>query len=197
MGVEGVILAAGLSSRAENYKMALDLGGETVIERCVKGMYSSCSRIIVVVGHKAEIIKEILNKYSKVELIYNKEYQQGMFTSVKEGLKRVKEDRFFFTPGDYPLISTEVYDKMLQIGGDIIIPTYKGRKGHPILMKKSTADEIFIRKELTNLREFINYKGFTAVQVEDGGILMDIDTVEDYLKAKDTFIERGVKLEYK
>lgn len=187
MGVEGVILAAGLSSRAGSYKMTLDVMGETVIERCVKGMYETCSRIIVVVGYKAEIIKSILDKYSKVELVYNKDYEQGMFSSVKEGFKQVKEDRFFFTPGDYPCIDSDVYRQLLKVSGDIIIPTYNNKKGHPVLIAKKVIDEILRQDDFFNLRDYINYKGYKAVPVEEEGILMDIDTAEDYLKVKDAF----------
>lgn len=182
--MEGVILAAGFSSRAGSYKMALEINGETVIERCVKGMYCICSRIIVVVGYKAQVIKEILDEYPKVEIVYNRDYEEGMFSSVKEGFKYVQQDRFFFIPGDYPLVNKKVYKTLSDVSGDIIIPTYNGRKGHPVLISRNIAEELLRNKEFTNLRDFINYKGFIAVPVEDEGILIDIDTSEDYLKAK-------------
>lgn len=181
MGVEGVVLAAGFSSRAGTYKMALDLDGKTVIERCIESMYDVCSRIIVVGGFKIEIIMNILNKYPKVEIVLNKDYKAGMFSSVKEAIKHVKEERFFFTPGDYAAINKEVYESMLKAEGDIIIPTHKGRKGHPVLMNSCYIGEI-LNGEYSNLKEFINSKGYNTLEVQDKGILMDIDTMEEYKK---------------
>ncbi|GIM29266.1 hypothetical protein CPJCM30710_19320 [Clostridium polyendosporum] len=187
MEVEGVILAAGFSSRAGTYKMTLEINGETVIERCVKSMYDVCSRIIVVGGYRKEVIKEILDKYSKVEVVYNNAYEQGMFTSAIEGFKYIKEEKIFFTPGDYPLISKDVYDTLLKASGDIIIPSYNGKKGHPVLMKKCIVQELLQSTRFSTLKDFINSKGFVKVDVDEEGILIDIDTMEDYLKAKNIF----------
>lgn len=191
MKVEGVILAAGFSSRAGTYKMALEINGETVIERCVKSMYDICSRIIVVAGYRKEVIKEILDKYSKVEVVYNNAYEQGMFTSIIEGFKYIKEEKVFFTPGDYPLISKDVYSTLLKVTGDIIIPSYNGRKGHPVLMKKCIVKELLQSTKFSTLKDFINSKGFVKVNVNEEGILIDIDTMEDYLNVKNIFVQNG------
>ena len=123
MAVDAVVLAAGLSSRVGTYKMALDIHGKTVIERCIEGMYDICENIIVVGGYKVENIITILAKYEKVHVVFNKDYKLGMFSSVKEGIRHVKEEKFFFTPGDYPLVSIEVYETLLRASGEIIIFT--------------------------------------------------------------------------
>ena len=62
MGVEGVILAAGLSRRSGRFKMTLPLGERTVIEHCVAGMAGAVSRIVVVVGWQASRLQELLVK---------------------------------------------------------------------------------------------------------------------------------------
>lgn len=182
MKIEGIVLAAGLSSRAGTNKLILDVGGKTVIERCIDGMYDICSRIIVVSGHRAGEIEYILNKYSKVELVYNANYLEGMFSSVKEGLRHIKEDRFFLIPGDHPVVGKSVYNIMEKSDGDILVPLYRGRKGHPILMKSSLIIELLRDSSCYTLRDFIHKRGFTRIDVEEPGILMDIDTMGDYEK---------------
>lgn len=82
MIIEGIIPAAGFSSRAGTYKLALELKGKSVIERCIEGMYNTCSKIIVVGGYNIEKLAPVLDKYSKIKLIYNENYQSGMFSSV-------------------------------------------------------------------------------------------------------------------
>jgi molybdenum cofactor cytidylyltransferase len=183
VGIEGIILAAGFSKRAGAYKMTLDIGGKTLIENCIEGMYNVCSRIIIVGGYGFENILRITDKYPKTELVLNVNYRDGMYSSVKKGLEYIKGECFFLTPGDYPAIHTDVYESMLDTDGEIVIPTYKGEKGHPVLMKSYLVKEICQNSAYSNLQEFIGSKGFMTVEVQDRGILMDVDTMEDYKKA--------------
>ena len=178
--IEAVILAAGYSSRAEAFKLELDLGGKTVIERCIEGISPFCTRIIVVGGYQIEKIEAILGKYPQIEIVVNKRYAEGMFTSVKEGMRHVRGERFFFTPGDYPLIRREVCERLLTQDGEIVIPVFDGHKGHPVLFAGRLAGEILLMADTANLRDFIYQKGFQTIAVGDKGVLIDLDTQEDY-----------------
>jgi Uncharacterized MobA-related protein len=178
--IEAVILAAGYSSRAEAFKLELDLYGKTVMERCIEAISPFCTRMIVVGGYKIEKIAAILEKYSRVEIVVNCRYNEGMFTSVKEGIRHVRGERFFFTPGDYPLIRREVCERLLAQEGEIVIPVFNGQKGHPVLFSGRLAREILQMADTANLRDYINQKGFKALTVEDEGVLTDLDTQEDY-----------------
>lgn len=181
--IEGIILAAGYSSRAKSFKMTLPLDGKTVLENCLQGMIDFCDKIIVVGGYQVEKIIPIVKAYPQVELVYNEYYSKGMFSSVKKGLRYITSKRFFLTPGDYPAISKDTYRIMLNTAGEIVVPVFNSQRGHPVLLASYLIPEISQRE--SNLKEFINTKGFTAVSVQDEGILLDIDTWEDYLKIKD------------
>lgn len=180
MKTEGIILAAGLSSRAGTNKLILDIGGKTVIEQCILGMYDVCSRIIVIGGSRIEDIKNILDKYPKVELIYNPDYPDGMFSSVRKGLINIREEKFFLIPGDYPVVEKETYKKMVNIDEDIVIPVYNGKRGHPLLMKSYLIKELLEDESCKTLRDFIGRQDISFIDVDDPGILMDIDTMENY-----------------
>ncbi|MBC2580378.1 NTP transferase domain-containing protein [Clostridium sp. DJ247] len=182
MEVEGIVLAAGFSSRAGTFKMALDFNGKTVIENCVGNMKRCCSRVYVIGGYKIEIIENILKDYEDVYVVFNENYVEGMLSSVKKGISSLRGDKFFFTPGDYPIINSETYKSLLKVQGDITIPTFQGRKGHPVLMKTVLAKELLENHSFESMKDFINSKGFKTVDVPDKGILMDIDTMEDYRK---------------
>ena len=177
---DGVVLSAGLSTRANAYKMTLKIGGKTLIENCIENMYDYCAKIIVVGGFKIEKIESLVCKYSKVELVYNKNYNEGMFSSVKKGLSHVIGEKFFLTPGDYPLISSNVYKSLQQTECNIAIPSYNGIRGHPVLIKSGFISEICTNPGYNSLRDFINSRSYTIVDVSDIGILLDIDTEEDY-----------------
>jgi len=194
MTVEGVIAAGGLSSRMGVHKLLLDLGGVTLIEKCLKAMYDQCERIIVVGGYNVSSIEKIMRKYSRVEVVFNPDYQQGMFSSVKEGCKHVRAARFFFTPADYPMIKKSTYTNLLAVNGDIVLPSYQGLTGHPVLMQTTLIKEL-LSKDYANLRNFIISKSFIKIELNDPGVLIDVDTMEDYLKVK-RMLESGVKRLY-
>jgi len=178
--VEGVVLAAGLSSRSGQYKMTLPLDDKTVIEKSIEGMYGLVSRIIVVVGWKAEQVQSLLAAYPKVECVLNQDFRAGMFSSVKVGVAQVRAPRFFLLPGDHPLIGPGVYTQMLAVTGDIVIPTFGGRRGHPVLFSRRLIPGILRYPSNGALRDYIHSQEHMEVEVGQEGILTDIDTLEDY-----------------
>jgi len=189
--IDGIILAAGFSSRTGAFKMELQLGEKTLIQHVIDEMKDLCSRVIVVAGYKKERIIELTKGYANLEVVFNPRYPEGMFTSVKEGVKHVKSSWFFLTPGDYPLITKSIYQKLVEARGesdqDIFIPVFNGRKGHPILVKSDLVKELLEEPDDSNLRKFIHRKGFTSVEADDDAILVDIDTMEDYHRAKQKY----------
>jgi len=178
--VEGIILAAGFSRRAGVWKMALPIKGRTVIERAIMGMYPVVNRIIVVGGYNFKNLLKIIEKYEKVFPVYNENFPLGMFTSVQKGVEKVSGDRFFILPGDIPLVKPSTYKYMLEQEGDIIVPVYEGRKGHPVLLSYAMKELLLDEERGSNLKAFINRMGFKKVIVDDPFIRMDIDTLEDY-----------------
>jgi molybdenum cofactor cytidylyltransferase len=189
--VDGIILAAGFSSRTGVFKMGLQWGEKILIQRVIDEMKELCWRVIVVAGYKKEKIIQLTEGYSNLEVVFNLRFSEGMFTSVKEGVKHVKSPWFFLTPGDYPLITKAIYQKLLdarcESGQCVFIPVFNGRKGHPILVKSDLVKELVEEPDDSNLRKFINRKGFKAVEVDNDAILVDIDTMEDYQRAKQKY----------
>jgi molybdenum cofactor cytidylyltransferase len=189
--IDGIILAAGFSSRTGAFKMELQWGEKKMIQHVIDEMKALCSRVIVVAGYKKERIIELTKEYVNLEVVFNPRYTEGMFTSVKEGVKHIKSPWFFLTPGDYPLITKSIYQKLLEARCEsdqcVFIPVFNGRKGHPILVKSDLVKELLVEPEDSNLRKFIHRKGFTPVEVDEDAILVDIDTMEDYQRAKEKY----------
>lgn len=187
MTVDGIILAAGLSSRMGKCKMLLEVGGKTIIESCVNSMYDYCSHIIVVSGYNHTIIKELLKPYKKVTVVFNKNYLEGMFSSVKIGIKKIRGDRFFLIPGDYPLIRKDTYKELIRCKAGIVIATYNGKQGHPILVDSRLIYDVLENTSYESMRDFIKMHDSTCIEVMDEGILMDVDTPYDYEKVMSVY----------
>lgn len=193
MEVEGIILAAGLSTRAKEFKMTLAFNGKTIIENTIDNMLETCSKIYVIGGYQIEVLQPIVQRYSRVILVNNQDYLTGMYSSVKKGMSCITTERFFFTPGDYPLILPEVYQSMLRVAAPVVIPTYKGRKGHPVLFDQAIARSVLLDQKSCSLRDVIQQHEKALVEVDCRGILMDLDTIEDY-KLLLNQLDKGVRV---
>ncbi|HBL37425.1 MAG TPA: molybdopterin-guanine dinucleotide biosynthesis protein A [Firmicutes bacterium] len=187
---EGVIIAAGYSSRAEGWKPGFRLGGKTLIDHCIEGMYPFCSRIVVVGGYRFTALARIVEKYERVELCYNRHFEAGMFSSVVAGFQQMRKPGFFYLPGDVPLVSQGVYAKLLQAKGEIVIPAVRGMTGHPVLFRQTDVKKTLRAFSYQSLREYINSQPHTIVDVHDPGILSDLDTPEDYRQMLKRFESR-------
>lgn len=174
-----MVLAAGFSSRAGTFKMTCELAGKTVIERCIDGMYDLCDRVIVVGGYRIGALSFLINRYRRLKIIYNEDYVSGMFSSVRCGLLDASAGRVFVTPGDYPLIGPLVYKAMLDTDGEIVLPSYLGCTGHPALLARSAVERL-LYGDWDNLHAFIEDTAYTTVAVNEPGILIDLDTPEDF-----------------
>lgn len=185
MNTEGIILAAGLSTRMGVSKLELPLGDKTVIEQTVCSMLQFCSKIILVCGKQIDSLQKLMLPYPKVQAIYNENFEQGMFTSVQKGVATITADSFFLLPGDYPLIAPSTFTALLSAGekypdAAVFIPRFKQSKGHPILLRKGLINTILKAPPDTTLRHVLVSQKTIFVAVDDEGILRDIDTREDY-----------------
>lgn len=179
MDCEAVVAAAGFSSRADGYKMGFDLGGKPVLCRTVEALLPVCARVYVVSGYRAEEIEALAAGYADVQVVYNPDFALGMFSSVRAGAARVRAPRFFFTPGDCPLITTAVCRALLDTPGEVVQPVYSGRKGHPVLLAGALAEEIGAEPADSNLRAVLRRHTCATVPVDEPGVLLDLDTQED------------------
>ncbi|HPJ20898.1 MAG TPA: nucleotidyltransferase family protein [Clostridia bacterium] len=183
MQYDSVVLAAGYSSRAGSDKMAMTIGGSTVLGRVLDTLTEICGQIVVVAGHHRESTALIIKKYPNVTMVVNEDYDSGMFSSVKRGVSEMNHD-FFLVPGDYPLIGKETYHKLMDGTGEMIVPVYNGRKGHPVLIRQNLIAPLLREPIDSNLKVFRDMQNVEYIDVDDEGILLDVDTPEDLFEIR-------------
>lgn len=189
--LEGLVLAAGLSTRSGSYKMELMFGEFSLLQQCIKSIYVECSRIIVVCGYNSGKVQELVQDFKKVELVRNENYEKGMFSSLKTGLMHVSSDKLLITPGDYPLFRQSTVHELALTRGSIVIPVYKSKKGHPIIISKTLYPEILMSPDSYNLRDILKNHTLVPVQTDDVGVVSDVDTMDDYYICLDIFKKRA------
>jgi molybdenum cofactor cytidylyltransferase len=192
--MEAIVLAAGYSSRANAFKMTLQLGQMTVLEQTISKFEGLCSRVIVVAGFHADIIQEEIAKISsknaysfQIKFVYNENFNQGMFSSIQKGCNEVNAPTFFITPGDCPLVKKETVQLLAEQKGNLVIPSFHYKGGHPIKLSSEVKQKILETNPESNLRAVLNGFEKKYMNVDDPGVLMDVDTLEDYQKAIDYF----------
>lgn len=183
MNSDVVILAAGRSERMKEWKIELDFYGKKLIELVIEKFQDICKNIIVVGGYNFEGLKEIL-KGKNVKTVFNERYDENMFISVKKGVSFTESERILIIPADCPFFKKETVLNMLKENGNIVVPYYNGKGGHPILMSSKLKEELLKENDDSSLKEFINKKGFSIFNTDDPDILVDLDTYEDYERYK-------------
>lgn len=191
---DAIVLAGGFSSRTYKNKLELPINGEPLLRVVVMTLQQCCNNIVVVGGHYYNEVVEMLKDMERVKVVYNPNYNEGMFSSVLTGVAFMTQD-FVLIPGDYPLIHKSTYKTIIDTEGEIVVPTYKGRKGHPILIRRHLIHPLLLESPLSNLKKFRDRYQVTYLPVEDEGILMDIDTIDDYENIKAQIIEGGYGFE--
>jgi len=185
MPVTGVITAAGRSSRmAPDHKLIMDIHGKTLIQRSLNSLLPFCSKVILVLGNYPEEILDALKDQDKVEFIVNPNDHHDMFDSVKTGLSHCESDRVLFLPGDCPYACEDVIQRMLMSDGDVVVPAYKDKIGHPILLSQKAVHEILKDSSLHHLKQYLLEHPLVRINTKTESVLWDIDTHSDLHKAR-------------
>ncbi|HNZ64584.1 MAG TPA: NTP transferase domain-containing protein [Smithella sp.] len=194
-----IVLAAGFSSRMEQFKPLLQPGGLTITDRVISMFDHNGIDVFVVVGwKKKELLSGIQSR--NVIVVENPDYERGMFTSVLAGLRHLPPDckSFFIMPVDIPLVRPATVQILLKKAeenpGRIIYSCFGGRRGHPTLIPSKLIQDILLWKQEGGLKAFLNSKKELALEVNvpDRNILFDIDIPEDFREAEERLKKNDV-----
>jgi molybdenum cofactor cytidylyltransferase len=186
--VAAIVLAAGKSSRAKNiHKLLSTLAGKTVIATTIDSLISAEGlNVLVVTGHKStEIIACLENK--SVAFVHNAEFDQGMGTSIAAGVGALEGsiDYALICLGDMPFVQQTTIQKIMDTaaetsGAAIFVPTFHGKRGHPVLWHQRFFDDLKRLHGDTGGKQILqnNFEKIVEVPVDDAGILIDLDTPE-------------------
>jgi molybdenum cofactor cytidylyltransferase len=183
-----IILAAGESKRMGRPKLLLPLGNSTIIETIVNNATKSkADEVLVILGSGAENIEEKIRDFPAKTSV-NPNFRQGMLSSIQWGFEILPEDTraALVMLGDQPMVSSSVIDKVIDAyeptEKSIVLPVYNKRRGHPLLIDMKHREEVKRISPDIGLRALVHNhtEDILEVEVDDPGILKDIDTVADY-----------------
>jgi len=196
--ISNILLAAGQSKRMEGEnKLCKKIKDIPLIQYSLKSILgSSVDELIIVLGHEKEKIKNLIKPNKKIIFAYNKDFKNGIASSIKVGLNHISNssEAFFISLADMPGINQNIYNKLIKAmrnynkklkpryRKEIIIPTYENENGNPILFSIFMKSNIMSISGDRGAKEVIekNKDKILKVPFVGNGIILDFDTQDDF-----------------
>ena len=183
--VAAILLAAGASRRMGTCKQLLQLEGKTVLARCLETLlHGGVADVIVVVSPSGAEVSRAAASYP-VRVVPNAEPDGDMGASICTGRDALlpSTSGVVIALCDYPLVRAETIARLAaehrRAPGSIIIPCHDGHRGHPPLLPRWLLEDLetplTLRDLLRDNKELIHH-----LELPDAGVLIDMDTPEDY-----------------
>ena len=186
--IAGILLAAGESSRMGQPKALLPFNGVSFIDTILNNLVQAgCDPVISILGKSADLIC----KQTDVDnflCVNNPQPERGMLSSLKLAIRELpaQAQGFILSLVDHPAVKANTYYALFSEAranpDRIIIPDFFGRHGHPVYFGRNFFDALLEAPEDLGARYVVQrYRDrVTYLPVDDEGVILDIDTPEDY-----------------
>jgi molybdenum cofactor cytidylyltransferase len=201
--VEGIILAAGLSTRLPGEdKTWIDIVGRPMISHVVRQSLSSqLNRVIVVLGPSSAaraLAEEAVFSNPRLIKVINLRPEAGMSESIRVGLGRVDplSAGAAFILGDQPFISSGVIDSLIDAfrsnRDKIVAPLIHGRRSTPVILPVALFPEVMQITGDVGARSVVNRHAENVIGLEMGALYddTDLDTPDDLLRIREKMSDR-------
>lgn len=188
--ISAIVLAAGQATRFGRCKQLMDLRGKPLLEHVLDSVNASrIDDVVVILGAHAGEIREQVS-FGRARVLINPDYPLGMSTSIRAGLRALPaaSDAAMIVLGDQPFILSRILDLLMdeyrRTGGNIVVPTFKGTRGNPVIVDRKLFAEMMTISGDIGFRAIFGKHAITSVPVDDRGVVTDIDTMEDFERAR-------------
>ncbi len=188
-GIAGIILAAGRSSRMGRDKALLPYRGSTFLGHLIEILRQPrISFLRVVLGDNADGVRAQID-LDPPQVVVNPQPEQPQLVSLQLAIRSIPEqivDGALVCLVDHPCIEREtvrlLLDRYYQSSKRIVIPTFGGRRGHPVLFAASLFGELLAAPLEQGARAVVHKfpQYVLGVPTEDKGVILDIDDPETY-----------------
>ncbi len=186
--IDSIVIAAGSSSRMGAFKPLLSFGESSIIGTIIRKLeVLGLGSILVVGGYNHQLLQAELKGYPAT-LVVNEEYERGMLSSIQVGIRSLSEKGrgVLIHLVDQPFIKLETLKMLLSAFAEskagIVVPSYRGKHGHPVIISRRYFGEIFELDDAIGLRQLMkrHRDDIYEVSVPTDDVLRDIDTWQDY-----------------
>ena len=179
-----VILSAGASSRMGRPKALLPYREGTFLEHLIQvTRHPRIGVTRVVLGAGAEVIRSVA-KLDPSIVVLNPQWEQGQLSSIWAGVRSLEGtdvDGMVLCPVDHPLVSAVLVSDLVQHFYDekkaIVLPTYKGRRGHPVIFSSALFEELLAAPAETGARTVVWAHAADVLEVptDEEGVVLNLN----------------------
>ena len=170
-------------------KALLDYRGTTFLGQLIELFLPRVSPLVVVLGHNAESIGAAVAPRPGLRVVINRHYQSGQLSSLQTGIRSLGQEprAALVTLVDHPAVAAATLEAMIErfqaAAPPLLILRCQGRRGHPVIFSRLLLDEILALPASASAKQVVHAHQHEAVylEVDDPGILQDIDNPADYL----------------
>lgn len=176
-------------------KALLQYQESTFLNHILSGFLQRLHPVVVVLGYHADIIRESIALGARsgtlsavARVVVNSHYRRGMLSSLQTGIAALPNcvEAAMFTLVDHPDVQESTLDNLLAIYNEtsapLVIPKNGAHHGHPVVAARNVLNEIAGLPLEASPKDVIrrHRKDTAFVNVDDIGILRDIDTPAEY-----------------
>ncbi len=185
-----VVLAAGAGSRyhGTRHKLSEKLGGDSVLVRTLRNAIASEMSVVLVISEA--LIAEARGLVAPADMVVVDARSQtgwGMGDSIAAGVSiHASAGGWLVLPGDMPLVRASSLRAVAAALDQqpIAFAQHHGRRGHPVGFGAELFSELVMLKGDEGARRLLARYPTAAVELDDPGVLFDIDTVDDLAVAQ-------------
>lgn len=182
--VDGIVLAAGRSTRMGRPKPLLRVGKESFVERAVRVLQEGGCRGVTVVVDDAAAETARLAEQAGARIVVNDAAESEPIDSIRLALAILPDDTAWVAilPVDHPLVEPGTVMRLIEaahaLGGAVVRPVHHGAPGHPGLFARRTITTFF-RSDLEHgAHSVVEAYGDEVIDipVHDPGVTADLNT---------------------
>jgi molybdenum cofactor cytidylyltransferase len=187
-----LLLAAGRGTRfdpsgVQNKLLAPLADGTPVACAAAHALLATLANVIALVRPGAEALAHALNE-AGCDVFFSPDAERGMGATLAAGVRATAESEGWIVAlADMPWIAPttiETLARRLDRGASIVAPVYRGRRGHPVAFGAMHRDALSSLDGDIGARSLLASNEVTTIDVDDAGILADIDTHADLQRAR-------------
>lgn len=182
-----VILSAGASSRMGRPKALIPFRESTFLEHLLQvSRHPKVGVTRVVLGSAGNEIRS-LAKLDPTVVVINPVWEQGQLSSIVAALLSLSDtptDGMLLCPVDHPLVTASLIAKLVEMfyssGKPIVLPTFNGRRGHPVIFSSTLYTELLNAPADQGARAVVwaHAADVEEVPTEEEGILLNINSAD-------------------
>lgn len=185
-----LILSGGESKRMKQSKSFLKFNDHLTFLEKIISVYlkAGINNIVLVINPLSLNLREkqiLSNLEETISVIFNNHPEKGRLYSIKLGLSTLIDyDKCFIQNIDNPFVSPQLIKKMVPLikSNSYVSPTFNHKGGHPVLLSKSICKQLLqINDRTSTLRDILG-KFRKIVMQADELVLININTMEEYLR---------------